>query len=319
RGYSAAGFKRGQRLVVGFNAGHFVAGAVYYGFDKMGCSVIPVGTGNTERMVTAIQRLGATGVSCTPSYGLYLIDWCRDQGIDTRSLGLQNMITAGEPGGGDPLVRKAISDAFGCTVRESMGIGDISLSVWAEDAAENGMNFMARGFAHVELIDPVSGAPIPWEHGAQGELVYTALQREAMPLFRFRSRDHVVVTMEDNATGRTGARIRCIGRTDDMLIVRGVNLFPTAVRSVMECFQNEVSGIFSIRPNEVGVLQTPPLPIIVEVAHGTSTDNQILVKRIKDEIKARLLVTTDVRLVPHGSLPRETYKTKLVDYSEVAA
>ena len=319
RGYSAAGFKRGQRLVVGFNAGPFVAGAVYYGFDKMGCSVIPVGTGNTERMVTAIQRLGATGVSCTPSYGLYLIDWCRDQGIDTRSLGLQNMITAGEPGGGDPLVRKAISDAFGCTVRESMGIGDISLSVWAEDAAENGMNFMARGFAHVELIDPVSGAPIPWEHGAQGELVYTALQREAMPLFRFRSRDHVVVTMEENATGRTGARIRCIGRTDDMLIVRGVNLFPTAVRSVMESFQHEVSGIFSIRPNEVGVLQTPPLPIVVEVAHGTSTDNQILAKCIKDEIKARLLVTADIRLVPHGSLPRETYKTKLVDYSEVAA
>lgn len=319
RGYSAAGFKRGQRLVVGFNAGPFVAGAVYYGFDKMGCSVIPVGTGNTERMVTAIQRLGATGVSCTPSYGLYLIDWCRDQGIDTRSLGLQNMITAGEPGGGDPLVRKAISDAFGCTVRESMGIGDISLSVWAEDAAENGMNFMARGFAHVELIDPISGAPIPWENGAQGELVYTALQREAMPLFRFRSRDHVVVTMEDNATGRTGARIRCIGRTDDMLIVRGVNLFPTAVRSVMESFQNEVSGIFSIRPNEVGVLQTPPLPVVVEVAHGMSTDNQVLAKRIKDEIKARLLVTTDVRLVPHGSLPRETYKTKLVDYSGVAA
>ncbi|MEK9870794.1 MAG: phenylacetate--CoA ligase family protein, partial [Gammaproteobacteria bacterium] len=85
RGYSAAGFKPGQRLVVGFNAGPFVAGAVYYGFDKIGCSVIPVGTGNTERMVTAIQRLGATGVSCTPSYGLYLIDWCRDQGIETQS------------------------------------------------------------------------------------------------------------------------------------------------------------------------------------------------------------------------------------------
>lgn len=319
RGYSAAGFKRGQRLVVGFNAGPFVAGAVYYGFDKIGCSVIPVGTGNTERMVTAIQKLGATGVSCTPSYGLYLIDWCRDHGIDTRSLGLRNMITAGEPGGGDPFVRSAITDAFGCTVRESMGIGDVSLSVWAEDADENGMHFMARGFVHVELIDPVSGSPVPWEDGAEGELVYTALRREAMPLLRFRSRDHVVVTLQDNPTGRTGPRIRCIGRTDDMLIVRGVNLFPTAVRSVLDSFNGQVSGIFSIRPMTQGVLQTPPLPVVVEVAHGQSTENPVLAKQIKDEIKARLLVTTDVRLVEHGQLPRETYKTKLVDFSEAAA
>lgn len=319
RGYSAAGFKPGQRLVVGFNAGPFVAGAVYYGFDKIGCSVIPVGTGNTERMVTAIQRLGATGVSCTPSYGLYLIDWCREQGIDTQSLGLRNMITAGEPGGGDPFVRKAIQDAFGCTIRESMGIGDVSLSVWAEDADEQGMHFMARGFVHVELINPESGEPIPWEDGAQGELVYTALERESMPLLRFRSRDHVVVNMATNPTGRSGPRIRCIGRTDDMLIVRGVNLFPTAVRSVLDSFNDQVSGIFSIRPSVGGVLQTPPLPVVVEVAHGQAVDNPELARRIKDEIKARLLVTTQVRLVAHGSLPRETYKTKLVDYSEVAA
>ncbi len=319
RGYSAAGFKPGQRLVVGFNAGPFVAGAVYYGFDKIGCNVIPVGTGNTERMVTAIQKLGATGVSCTPSYGLYLIDWCREHGIDTRSLGLRNMITAGEPGGGDPFVRSAITDAFGCTVRESMGIGDVSLSVWAEDADEQGMHFMARGYVHVELIDPVSGNPIPWEDGAQGELVYTALQREAMPLLRFRSRDHVVVNMAANPTGRTGPRIRCIGRTDDMLIVRGVNLFPTAVRSVLDGFHQEVSGIFSIRPGSEGVLQTPPLPVVVEVAHGQAVDNPDLALRIRNAIKERLLVTAEVRLVAHGSLPRETYKTKLVDYSEAAA
>lgn len=98
RGYSAAGFSAGQKVVVGFNAGPFVAGAVYYGFDKIGCTVIPVGTGNTERMVTAIQKLSATGISCTPSYGLYLIEWCQQQGIEPGSLGLTHMITAGEPG-----------------------------------------------------------------------------------------------------------------------------------------------------------------------------------------------------------------------------
>jgi phenylacetate-CoA ligase len=316
RGYSAAGFSRGQKVVVGFNAGPFVAGAVYYGFDKIGCTVIPVGTGNTERMVTAIQKLGATGISCTPSYGLYLIEWCHQHGIDTRSLGLTNMITAGEPGGGDPLVRGKIEEAFGCQVRESMGIGDISLSVWAEDDDGQGMNFMARGYVHIELIDPASGDPIPWEDGAEGELVYTALQRESMPLLRFRSRDHVVVNMKPNPTGRTGPRIRCVGRTDDMLIVRGVNLFPTAIRSILEDFTPAVSGMFQVRPRERTVLQKPPLPVLIELGEGTPAAPDDLRQRMIDEIRSRLLVTTDVQFVPFGSLPRETYKSKLVDYSD---
>ncbi len=319
RGYTAAGFRAGQRIAVGFNAGPFVAGAVYYGFDKIGCTVIPVGTGNTERLVTAIQKLDATGISCTPSYGLYLIDWCQDHGIDTRSLGLTNMITAGEPGGGDPLIRGRIEEAFGCKVRESMGIGDISLSAWAEDDDGNGMHFMARGFVHVELIDPASGRPIAWDNGAEGELVYTALQRDAMPLLRFRSRDHVIVNMVPNPTGRTGPRIRCIGRTDDMLIVRGVNLFPSAIRSILNEFTPDVSGMLQVRPREHGVLQAPPLPIVVELGENFSGTADDLGKRIATEIRSRLLVSTEVRLVPYGTLPRETYKSKLIDFSEVTA
>lgn len=319
RGYTAAGFSPGQRIVVGFNAGPFVAGAVYHGFDKLGCTVIPVGTGNTERMVGTIQQLGATGISCTPSYGLYLIDWCQQHGIDTRTLGLANMITAGEPGGGDPLIRGRIEEAFGCKVRESMGIGDISLSAWAEDDDGNGMHFMARGFVHVELIDPQSGAPREWEHGAEGELVYTALERNAMPLLRFRSRDHVIVNMQPNPVGRTGPRIRCVGRTDDMLIVRGVNLFPSALRSILKEFMPHVSGMLQVRPKAPGVLQTPPLPVIVELGKDCPTAPEGLGQRIVDEIRSRLLVTTDVDLVPYGTLPRETYKSKLVDYSGVDA
>jgi phenylacetate-CoA ligase len=200
-----------------------------------------------------------------------------------------------------------------------MGIGDISLSVWAEDAAEDGMNFMARGFVHIELIDPVSGQPIAWEDGAQGELVYTALQRQAMPLVRFRSRDHVVVNMKPNPTGRTGPRIRCVGRTDDMLIVRGVNLFPTAVRNVLESFSDQVSGLFSIRPTHKAVSQNPPLPIVVEVAPGSTPDNPVLKAAIEGQIKERLLVSSRVTLVANNTLPRETYKSKLVDYSEAIA
>jgi phenylacetate-CoA ligase len=318
RGYTAAGFFRGQRVVVGFNAGPFVAGAVYYGFDKIGCAVIPVGTGNTERLVTAVQKLGATGVSCTPSYGLYLIDWCREHGINTHTLGLKNMITAGEPGGGDPMIRARIESAFGCRVRESMGIGDMSLSVWAEDEDGNGMNFAARGYVHTELIDPQSGATLPWEDGAQGELVYTALQREAMPLVRFRSRDHVVVSMKPNPTGRTGPRIRCIGRTDDMLIVRGVNLFPSAIRSILKEFSPEVGETFRIFPRNKGVRQMPPLPLVVELGEGRGQVPAGLDERMTAEIRSRLLVNTEVSFVPYRTLPRETYKSSLVDYSRSA-
>lgn len=319
RGYTAAGLAPQQRIVVNVNAGPFVVGAVYHGFDRIGCTVIPLGTGNTERLVFAVANLGATGIACTPSYGLYLIDWCHERGIDTRSLGLRNMITAGEPGGGDPMIRSRLEHAFQCEVRECMGIGEISLTVWAEDDAGNGMNLMARGFVHVELIDPNTGEPVPWEDGAQGELVYTALQREAMPLLRLRSRDHVLVTMQPNPTGRTGPRIRCIGRTDDMLIVRGVNLFPSAIRSVLKEFAPDVGEVFQIRPNARGVAQSPPLPIVVELAKGIEKAPGRIHERLSAAIRARLLVTAEVILVPYGTLPRGEYKSSLVDYSNAVA
>jgi phenylacetate-CoA ligase len=318
RGYTAAGFRARQRVAVGFNAGPFVAGAVFSGFDKIGCNVIPVGTGNSERLIGAVRHLGATGISCTPSYGLYLIDWCREHGIEPRTLGLRNMITAGEPGGGDPLIRSRIESAFGCTVRESMGIGDVSLSAWAEDDDGQGMNFMARGFVHVELIDPTRAEPIAWEDGAEGELVYTALEREAMPLLRFRSRDHVIVNMQPNPTGRTGPRIRCIGRTDDMLIVRGVNLFPTAIRAILREFTPDVGEVFLIRPRARGVSQTPPLPVVIELGPGRDRAQPGLADRIADAIRLRLVVACELSFVPYGTLPRETYKSRLVDYSQAA-
>jgi phenylacetate-CoA ligase len=318
RGYTAAGFSRGQRIVVGVNAGPFVAGAAYDGYAKIGCTIIPVGTGNTERLVAAVQKLGATGIACTPSYGLYLGDWLEERGNAPGALGLRNMITAGEPGGGDPMIRSRLEQTFGCRVRECMGIGDVSLTVWGEDEDGGGMHFMARGFVHVELIDPATGAPLPWEDGVQGELVYTALAREAMPLLRFRSRDHVVVSTRPNPTGRTGPRIRCVGRTDDMLIVRGVNLFPSAVRGVLREFAPIVGETFRIMPTTKGVSQPAPLPIVVELKRGLDRAPEGLAARMNAAIRSRLLVTAAVELVPYGTLERGEYKSKLVDFSRAA-
>jgi phenylacetate-CoA ligase len=226
------------------------------------------------------------------------------------------MITAGEPGGGDPLIRNKIENAFGCKVRESMGIGDITLSAWAEDEDAQGMHFMPRGYVHVELINPETEEPISWNDGAQGELVYTALYREAMPLLRFRSRDHVIVKQSINPTGRTGPRIRCIGRTDDMLIVRGVNFFPTSLGSILNKYTNHLSGMYQIKPTEKAISQTPPLPVQIELNNETKLAPEGLADQIQNEIRERLLITTKIEFVVFNTLPRETYKSKLVTFPE---
>jgi phenylacetate-CoA ligase len=140
-----------------------------------------------------------------------------------------------------------------------------------------------------------------------------ALQRAA-PLLRVRSRDHARVWTGPCACGRTAPRVRCVGRTDDMLIVRGVNLFPTALREVVGQFAPGVSGVISIRPQRREVLQVPPLPVAVELSEGAAADAG-LAERIGVRIRETLLVSAAVELVPWGSLPRSDYKSKLVDWS----
>jgi phenylacetate-CoA ligase len=312
RSYGANGIAPGQRAVLTYNSGPFVAGAVLDAWQRIGATVIPVGSGNTERLVRAFQVLGATALGCTPSYALYLADWCRERGIEPRELGVRLFSVAGEPGGGEDATRHAIEDAFGATVRESMGIADVSPSLWGECAEQAGMHFSGDPYVQVELIDPDDGTPLPFGDGAEGELVYSTLAREAMPVLRFRSRDRVVVNARECSCGRGALRVRCIGRTDDLLIVRGVNLFPTAVREVVAEF---AAGPILIRPAHTGIRQDAPPQVLVEVEGDAAPD---LAARIRTAIRTKLVVTTEVELVPYGTLPRSEYKSKLVDFSESA-
>ena len=302
RSYAACGIHRGHRVVHNYGAGPFVAAAATDMLTRNRIAHIPVGTGNTERYVAGIRKMGATAIMGTPSFALYLIDWLEERSIPPRSLGIERMAVAGEPGGGDPVIRNRIETAFGCRASEAMGIGDVSITLWGECEDQGGMHFSGRDFVHVELIDPESGAARPFEDGAEGELVYTALRREAMPLLRFRSRDHV-----------TSVRVRCIGRTDDMLIVRGVNLFPSALREVVNRFAPHVGEVVMIRPKKPGVMQKPPLPVTVELAAG-AVPPPGLADRIRAAIRSELIVATDIELVPHRSLPRSEYKSRLVDF-----
>jgi phenylacetate-CoA ligase len=315
RSYSACGIRAGDRLISTYGAGPFVAGLSLDTFNKIGLCHIPVGAGNTERLVRALQLIKPEGLACTPSYAGYIAEWARERGFDVREAGLKYIMVAGEPGGGEEQMRARLEGAYGAQVTETMGIGDMSVSLWGECGEQHGMHFGGRGFVHFELIDPETGEPVPLTDGATGELVYTALDREAAPLVRFRSRDHVVVWTGPCACGRTSPRVRCIGRTDDMLIVRGVNVFPSAVREIVNQFAPVVSGVISIRPSQHGVKQTPPLKVVVEMAEGEAID-PALAQRIQERLRAALVVGTDIQLVVHGTLPRTDYKSKLVDFSE---
>ena len=316
RTYSASGVKRGDRLISTYSAGPFVAGVTLDAFNALGLTHIPVGGSASDRLFAAIDLLKADTIALTPSYAAHLAEGATGRGIDLAKSSVKRLLVAGEPGGGEPAMRTRLEHAWGARVTEAMGIGDIAVSLWGECPEQQGMHFSGQGFVHFELIKPDTGEVIPLDSGTgefDGELVYTHLRHRAAPLLRFRSRDHVKLWTGKCACGRTAARVRCIGRTDDMLIVRGVNVFPTALREIVNEFQPLVSGMISVRPRAKGFRQNPPLPVFVELGAGADA---ALAERIGKRIREALLVTTEIELVPHGSLPRSSYKSHLVDWSE---
>ncbi|HEY3192844.1 MAG TPA: hypothetical protein VGJ61_08680, partial [Solirubrobacterales bacterium] len=268
---------------------------------------VPLGTGNTERLIRAIELLKPEAAVLTPSYAAYLAE-----NHDLRESSVARVLVAGEPGGGEPAFRAQLEQGWGARVTEAMGIGDIGVSLWGECEQQDGMHLGARGFVHPELIDPESGDALEMADGTTGELVLTHLRHRAAPLLRFRTRDHVEVRTSHCPCGRTGPRVRCIGRTDDMLIVRGVNVFPSAIREVVSGFAPRVSGHILVRPTEPGTKQEPPLPVAVELADGEAPDAG-LAGAIRDRLREVLVVGTTIELVPWASLNRSEYKSQLVE------
>ncbi len=307
--YAASGVRPGQRIVSTYNAGPFAAGAALAAFDRIGLCHIPVGTGNTERLALAIRTLRPDAAVLTPSYAAYMVEWAAEHDFDLAGSSVRRVLVAGEPGGGEPAFRASLEQGWGARVTEAMGIGDIGVSLWGECEEQDGMHLGARGFVHPELIDPATEQPVALADGATGELVLTHLRHEAAPLLRFRTRDHVQVTTSPCPCGRDSLRIRCIGRTDDMLIVRGVNVFPSAIREVVAGFAPRTSGHILVRPAAPGPKQEPPLALDVE---SDAQDDPGLAAAIEAKLRAVLVVQTRVTLVPAGALQRSQYKSRLV-------
>jgi phenylacetate-CoA ligase len=316
RTFYTAGIRREDVAACLANLAMFVGGIpVVEAYSAIGAAAVPIGaTAGTERTIELMRELGVTVIAITPSFAAYLGELAeRHLGFPASELGLRLMLVGGEPGGQIPAVRQQIRSVWGCPVRDAMGMGEFAGAMWAESDDEAGMHFCAQNEVYLELIDPDTSALIPFEDGAEGELVYTAVEREAHPLIRYRSHDHVRVQLSPTPSGRTAPRITTLGRTDDMLLVRGINVFPSAVRDVVARFVPETTGHIQIVLSRPGPLVQPPLPVEVEIADSLPADRrEDLCRRLAAALRERLSFTAEVRPVAEGTLPRTSLKTQYV-------
>ncbi|GHB73601.1 phenylacetate--CoA ligase [Streptomyces viridiviolaceus] len=319
RALYANGFRPGDRLLHAFGMSKgFVGGLpVVQILQYMGIVDIPIGAeAGAERLlrVQADQRPNA--LIGTPYFLTHLAEQApRIVGRLAGELGVRAISVGGEPGGGLPAVREKLESLWGATAREMLGGTDIACTYWGECEAGEGMHFLSPDLMIAELINPETGEQIAPVEGAQGELVYTALRRQASPLLRFRTRDHVVVTGTDCSCGRTGYKVRCIGRTDDMLIVRGINVFPSAIKQLVVELAPSTTGEMRIRADFEGHSTQRPLPLVVEHAAGMSQEQQQELRTtLEQRIRSALNVKTVVELVPDGTLKRPDHvKVALIE------
>src|SRR3954454_12028312 len=207
--------------------------ADHMALEHSGATVVPVGVGQSQRLLELIPRLGITSVFGTLSYPSHLARKARELELEPRDLGLRLLVTAGEPGAGLAAVRREIELAWGAPVADTFGMSDVWSTMAGECGQGQGMHVTAGEAALVELCDPDTGEPVDIEDGATGELVWTHVDREASPLLRYRSADLARVWTAPCACGREGLRIRIEGRRDDMIRVRGANVHPQAVGAVL--------------------------------------------------------------------------------------
>ena len=310
---SAAGLGPGHVVVHCLNYQMWMGGLTdHMTLERTGALVVPFGVGNTELLVRTIQEVGITAISCTPSYPAVLERVIAEKfpGLKPRDLGLKLGLFGGEAGLDDPALRERIRSVWGMEPRNAnYGVSDVFCNFAAQCEHDMRLHYLASDVLYPELIDPDTAQPLALTDGAEGELVLTHLERQCQPLVRYRTGDIIAV----DETGackcrRTGFRFRVIGRSDDMVVVRGLNLFPTMVSAVISEF-DELSGNYRI------VLDTKPpydvLPVEVELADGQGSGEGIGAA-VEKAMKQKLGATARVTVLPPKSLPVTEGKTKRV-------
>ena len=231
RGLVAAGARPGDLLHLAYGYGLFTGGLGFHqGAERLGCTVVPAASGNTLRQILLLQDFRPQGLACTPSFALHLAEALREAGTDGRSLGLRYGTFGAEPWSEG--MRAQIEAALGLRAVDFYGLSEvIGPGVAAECEARDGLHVNEDHFL-VEVVDPASGAPLP--PGRPGELVFTSLTKEALPVIRYRTGDVSALSLEGCRCGRTLARMaRLTGRTDDMLVIRGVNVYPSQIEAAL--------------------------------------------------------------------------------------
>lgn len=313
RCHRAAGLGPGHTVVHCLNYRMWMGGLTdHMTLERTGALVVPFGVGETELLIRTIREVGITAISCTPSYPA-VIERVIERvfpDLSPRDLGLRLGLFGGEPGLDDPAFRERLRATFGMEVRNAnYGVSDVLSNFAAECGADPRLHFMAPDVLWPELIDADTTAPIAIAPGAQGELVLTHLAKDCQPLVRFRTGD--VIAIDETAPcgcGRTGFRFRVVGRSDDMIVVRGLNVFPTMVAAVVSGFE-PLSGDYRI------VLDGPPpydrLPVEVELAKGRA-GGPGLAEDVERAIKREIGTTATVTVRPPGSFPVSEGKTRRV-------
>ena len=314
RAQSAAGLGPKDRVVHCLNYQMWMGGFTdHCTLEATGALVIPYGVGGTEKLIRTIQELEITAISCTPSYPKVLEQVIAEKfpGLSPRDLGLRLGLFGGEAGLDDLSYRKRLEDTWGFGVRNAnYGVSDVFCNFASQCGENNDLHYMAMDVLYPELIDPETAEPIDWKEGQTGELVLTHLEKECQPLVRFRTGDIITLTGVNEACscGRTAPRFKVVGRSDDMIVVRGLNIFPTGLAATINSFL-ELSGEYLVVLQGHGPFDE--LPLEVEVGEGFELSERLQLK-IAETIKRDLGATAKVTLLDHGSLPRTEGKTRRV-------
>jgi phenylacetate-CoA ligase len=314
---SAGGVTKQDVVQVTFGYGLFTGGfGLHYGAERVGASVIPVSAGSTERQIRIMQDFKTTALVGTPSYALHLAEVMEELEVDPRHLSLRFGLFGGEPS--SDRMRREIEDRLRITVTDNYGLSEVmGPGVSGECEFRCGMHISEDHF-YVEVIDPVTLEPVHF--GTEGELVITTLTKEGMPLLRYRTRDLTTLYSEPCKCGRTTVRMsRVVGRTDDMLVIRGVNVFPSQIEAIL--FETEgVEPHYQIIVDRKGALDE--LTILVEVSRELFTDRMSLLVEMEEKISNRmhsvLGLTPKLKLVEPRTLERSQGKaTRVIDNREL--
>ena len=313
RTLASAGMTKHDVMQNAYGYGLFTGGlGFHYGCERLGATVIPTSGGNTKRQILLMQDLGTTVITCTPTYAFILNETAKEMGIDFRETKLRLGIHGAEPW--SEQMRKDIEERLGISAINVYGLTEvIGPGVSVECEHKNGMHIWEDHFL-VEIINPVTGEQLPY--GQEGELIITTLTKEAQPVIRFRTRDITKLVPEPCQCGRTMVRMaRITGRSDDMLVVRGVNVFPSQIESVLL----EVEGVephYLIVVDRHDAFSTEDLELWVEVSEAVFSDEmqkmEKLEKKLRAEMDSVLGISARIKLVEPRTIARTEGKAKRV-------